>query len=553
MKKLTIIVLLISLFCNFLVLGQDQKATKERLKTDQAENLIDIRFSKTERDSMQEGLNENLEHYKAMHDYSMSNDIPPALIFNPLPAGFAINPTQNPVDFNLPDNIDKPQKDSDLAFMTVAELSVLIRSKKISSIELTKLYISRLKKYADTLECMVTLLEDQALKKAEQADNEIAEGNYKGPLHGIPYGLKDLFAVEDTKTTWGAMAYKEQVIDQTATIVKKLDEAGAILVAKLTLGALAMGDVWYGGKTRNPWNLAQGSSGSSAGPGAATAAGLVAFAIGTETLGSIVSPSTRNGVSGLRPTFGRVSRAGGMALSWSMDKAGPMCRSAKDCAIVLDAIYGPDGIDQAVIEAPFNFKEDIDVSRLKVGYLKDLFEREYGNRSNDSISLLEFEKLGINLVPVSLPGDIPYSAMRIILAAEAGAAFDELTRSGNDDLLVRQDKGAWPNFFRESRFIPAVEYIQANRVRYVLIQEMQKLFSEYDAIISPSFGGPQLLATNLTGHPVVVVPNGFNKNNSPTSISIIGRLFDEGTILSIASQYQTVTDFDDKHPPLFMQ
>lgn len=533
------------------LVGQDANNAEIQLETWQTEKLLDLNFTSAERDSMR--LNQNLSRYQALHSYSIANDIPPAVIFNPLPVGFRINQDQYPVDFNLPANIERPENNASLAFMTIADLSVLIHTKKVTSTELTQLYIARLKKYADTLECMVTLLEDEALEKAEQADKEISAGNYRGPLHGIPYGLKDLFSVAGTKTTWGAMAYKDQRINQTATIVKNLDKAGAILVAKLTLGALAMGDVWYGGKTRNPWNLEQGSSGSSAGPGAATAAGLVAFSIGTETLGSIVSPSTRNGVSGLRPTFGRVSRAGGMALSWSMDKAGPMCRSAKDCAIVLDAIYGPDGIDQAVIKAPFNFKEDMDVSGLKIGYFKGLFEREYGNRSNDSISLLEFKKLGIDLFPVSLPGDIPYAALRIILAAEAAAAFDELTRSENDDLLVRQDKGAWPNFFRESRFIPAVEYIQANRVRYVLIQEMHKLFSEYDAIITPSFGGSQLLATNLTGHPVIVVPNGFNKNNSPTSISIIGRLFEEGTILSIASQYQAVTDFDDKHPPMFIE
>ncbi len=553
MKNLMLITLLITLFSFFLAKGQDKTTEKETLKTDQAENLIDLQFTAAERDSMQDGLSENLQRYQALHKFSMSNDIPPAIVFNPLPKGFKVNPEQKPVDFNLPANVEKPNSDADLAFMTVAELSVLMRDQKITSTDLTRLYIDRINKYADTLECLVTLLEDEALSKAALADKEIAEGNYRGPLHGIPYGLKDLFAVAGTRTTWGAMAYKGQVINKTATLVKKLDEAGAILVAKLTLGALAMGDVWYGGKTRNPWNLEQGSSGSSAGPGSATAAGLVAFAIGTETLGSIVSPSTRNGVSGLRPTFGRVSRAGGMALSWSMDKAGPMCRSARDCAIVLDAIYGPDGIDQAVIEAPFNFKEDMDVSKLKVGFLKDLFERDYRNRSNDSIALLEFRKLGIDIEPVTLPDELPYGAMRIILAAESGAAFDELTRSGNDDLLVRQDKGAWPTFFRESRFIPAVEYIQANRVRYILIQKMHELFSEYDAIIAPSFGGPQLLATNLTGHPVIVIPNGFNKNNSPTSITIIGKLFDEGTILSIASQYQAITDFDDKHPPLFMQ
>ena len=552
MKRYFSIFLLLSLVVSFSK-GQQNQEQEEDIYVDtrQAEALFDLNFTKTERDSIQEGLKLNLNRIKALHAFSLKNETPPAFIFNPLPAGFIIEDVQKVLNFGLPVEMQLPENDTELAFYTVAQLSVLVRDKKVTSTKLTKLYLDRLKKFGDTLECVVTLLENRALEQAARADEEIAAGNYRGPLHGIPYGIKDLFTLEGYKTTWGAMAYKDQMPTNTATVIHKLEEAGAVLLVKLTLGALAMGDVWYGGKTRNPWNLEQGSSGSSAGSGAATAAGLVAFAIGTETLGSIVSPSTRNGVTGLRPTFGRVSRTGAMALSWTMDKVGPMCRSAQDCAIILNAIYGPDGMDKAVINAPFNYNTDQDIGSLKIGYLKNLFERNYSNRSNDSIALMVFHEMGIHPQPVSLPENLPYSAMYMILAAESAAAFDELTRSNNDDLLVRQDKNAWPSFFRVARLIPAVEYIQANRIRNLLIEEMNVLFQQYDAIITPSFGGPQLLATNLTGHPLVVLPNGFNEKGSPTSFSIIGRLFQEGTILAIANAYQKATAFETMRPPLF--
>ena len=328
-------------------------------------------------------------------------------------------------------------------------------------------------------------------------------------MHGIPYGAKDLLAKKGYKTTWGAMPFKNQIIDQDATVIKKLNEAGAVLVAKLTMGALAWGDVWYGEKTRNPWDPEQGSSGSSAGSASATAAGLVPFAIGTETWGSIVSPSTRCGTTGLRPTFGRVSRAGAMALSWSMDKIGPICRSVEDCAIVFNAIYGPDGLDQSVQNYPFRYDSKTAINELRVGYIKSAFEQEYDNKVQDLASLDKLRDLGIELVPLELP-KLPISAMSFILRAEAAAAFDELTRSNKDDELVRQISNAWPNVFRLSRFIPAVEYIQANRLRYLVIQEMKKITDQVDIYVTPSFEGDNLLLTNLTGHPCVVLPNGFN-------------------------------------------
>lgn len=391
------------------------------------------------------------------------------------------------------------------------------------------------------------------MESARRADELLAKGTYLGPLHGIPYGAKDLLSVPAYKTTWGAAPYKTQDRgDELATVVRKLDKAGAVLVAKLTLGALAMGDVWYGGMTKNPWDLGQGASGSSAGSGSSTAAGLVPFAIGTETLGSIASPSTRNGVTGLRPTFGRVSRAGAMALSWSMDKIGPMARNAFDCALVFDAIRGEDNIDLTVENHPFNYKGSADFSKLRVGYLEDYFNnRGRGISAQDSTTLAVLRSLGANLEPVEWVSDFPFPAMQAILMAEAAAAFDGLTRSDQDSLLVRQNAGAWPNLFRSARFTSAVDYINANRVRYELVQRVNALMKEYDVIVTPSFGGSQLLTTNLTGHPCVVLKNGYDQRGRPTSISFIGNLFDEATILAVARAYQEATEFDEQHPPMF--
>ncbi len=519
--------------------------------TKEAEALFDLRFDEEERKLMKKGLDDNLEAYKALHNYNIDNSIPPAIQFNQMPVGFELNTEQAQIEWSLNKGVKIPENIEELAFYTVADLATLIKARKISSLQLTSIYLDRLKKYGDTLECVITLTEELAIKQAKKADSEISAGNYRGPLHGIPYGAKDLLAVKGYKTTWGAEPYKDQIIDRNAIVIQKLEEAGAVLVAKLTLGALAWGDVWYGGVTKNPWNLSQGSSGSSAGSASATSAGLVAFAIGTETLGSITSPSTRCGTSGLRPTFGRVSRTGGMNLSWSMDKIGPICRSAFDAALVFEAIRGSDGVDQAVKDAAFNYKPILSLSELKVGYLKDLFEAEYSDRSNDMASLEVLRSLGAELQPVSLPDDLPLNAFSIILSAEAAAAFDELTRSNRDSLMVRQIERAWPNVFRQSRLVPAVEYINANRVRYQLIQELHKRFSAYDVIATPTFGGNQLQFTNLTGHPVVVVPNGFNAEGGPTSISFLGNLFDEATILAVARLYQENTEFDKLHPSLF--
>ena len=456
------------------------------------------------------------------------------------------------IAWDIPPGITKPSREEDLAFMSIPELASLLRSGEISCLALTEFYLNRLKKYDSVLHCVVTLTEEYAIGQARMMDAELAAGNDRGILHGIPYGAKDLFSFPDYPTTWGSGAYKDQVIDETAGIITKLEEAGAILMAKTTLGALAMGDVWFADTTRNPWNLKEGSSGSSAGSASATAAGLLAFAIGTETWGSIVSPATRCGTTGLRPTYGRVTRSGAMALSWSMDKVGPLCRSASDCAIVFDAIRGLDPGDKTLTDAGFSYPETIDLSKLRIGYFESAFNSDYGVSGFDKQTLRTLRKLGAGLVPVELDNDdIPSSALSIILEAEAAAAFDELTRSNRDTLLVRQHRYAWPNVFRTARYITAVEYIQANRIRHDLIQDLHERMKGFDVVVIPSFqGGNQLLATNLTGHPVVVVPNGFKENGSPTSISFLGNLFDEGTILAVAAAYQEATGFHKKRPDL---
>lgn len=516
-----------------------------------AEKVMGLDFTEEERALMLPDVIENLGRIYTMRQYQIPNHVPPALDFNPIPAGVSFSKVQYPLVWDTPAEVKLPNNKEELAFYSIMELASLLKSKKISSTELTQIYLRRLKKYGDTLQCVITILETEALQQARQADEEIAKGKYRGFLHGIPYGVKDLLAVKGTKTTWGAMPYKDQTIEETATVVKKLEAAGAVLVAKLTLGALARGDVWYGGVTKNPWNLAQGSSGSSAGSASATVAGLVAFAIGTETLGSIVSPSTRCSATGLRPTYGRVSRAGAMALSWSMDKIGPICRSAEDCAIVFQAIIGADGKDQSTLDLPFNYNATTPLSQLRIGYLKTHFEEDYPSKKQDSLSLLVLQSLGAQLIPVDLPKEIDVSALRLILTVESAAAFDELTRSNLDSLMVQQNRYAWPNTFRQSRLVPAVEYLQANRLRYQLIQQTHEIMKNFDVIVAPSFGGNQLLLTNLTGHPCVVVPNAHQTNSNPSSISFIGNLYDEGKLLNIARAYQKATDFEDIHPPFF--
>ncbi len=544
----TMIKNILALFLLLQGLDFAQSITKENIES--AEKIIGLEFNDAERDSMLNNLEEQLSNYKNIRKTELTNSIPPAIIFNPIPVGFKFPENQKEIVFSDYSYAKLPANINDLAYYSIGELAELIRTKQITSTELTKFFLDRLKKYNPELHCVITLTEERALNQAKKMDEEISAGKYRGILHGIPFGVKDLLATKDYKTTWGAMPFKDQKINEDATVITKLEKAGAVLCAKLSMGALAWGDVWFGGKTRNPWDTTQGSSGSSAGSASSVSAGLLPFAIGTETWGSIISPSTICGTTGLRPTYGRVSRTGAMALSWSMDKIGPICRTAEDLAIVFNAINGSDGIDQTLYDVPFNYKPKINFKGLKIGYLKTDFDKQYDFHLNDSLTLVKLKELGAELIPIDLP-KIPVNDLSIILSAEAAAAFDELTRSNKDDLLVRQIKNAWPNSFRSSRFIPAVEYINANRVRFLLIQEMQKLMEKVDIYIAPSQEGDNELVTNLSGHPCVVLPNGFSKEGTPMSITFIGRLFDEGRLIAFAKEYQDATNYHKKHPPMF--
>ena len=530
-------------------LAQDQ-GTITRATVACAEEIAGLEFTDAERDLMLEGLNNNREAYGKLRAISLPNEVSPALRFDPLLPGRTPALVRRPRRRTRRE-VSRPPRLEDVAFWPVTDLAELIRTRQASSVELTRMYLDRLVRFGPQLEAVITLTEELALQQARRADAELARGVYRGPLHGIPWGAKDLLAEDQYRTTWGAKPYEEQVIPYDATVVRRLEDAGAVLIAKLTLGALAMGDVWFGGRTRNPWDLEQGSSGSSAGSASATVAGLVGFGIGSETLGSIVSPATRCGATGLRPTFGRVSRHGAMALSWSMDKLGPLCRTVEDCALVLETIHGPDRLDPTVRDVPFDWDATLSISGLRVGYYKSAFDAEHRESEFDDRALGVLRAMGVDLIPVELPTGIPVDAIRFVLSAEAAASFDELTRSHRDDLLVRQDRGAWPNSFRQSRMIPAVEYIQANRARTMLMGEMDAVMDAVDVFVTPSYGGSVLLTTNLTGHPAVTVPNGFRENGTPVSISFIGNLYGEAELLAAAKAYQDATGFHLQHPAAF--
>lgn len=540
--------------------AEKPKVTEEMIK--QAEWISGLEFNDAKRKMMVNDLNTALEAYAKTRGVPLDNAVPPALYFYAQPAASrGEKVVRTPIRVSTA-GAKKPAGPEDLAFSSVAQLAALLKSKQISSVELTKFYLERLKKYDPVLRAVITFTDELAMKQAEQADKEIVSRKYRGPLHGIPYGAKDLFAVPGYKTTWGSVPFKEQVRPEKAAVVERLEQAGAVLVAKTTLGELAQGDVWFDATTKNPWNVKQGSSGSSAGSASTTAAGLVGFAIGTETLGSIVSPCTRCGVTGLRPTFGRISRYGAMALSWSMDKVGPIARSAEDCALVFHSIHGADPRDPSSVDRPFAWPSR-DIKTLRIGYVAALFDEDRSKNAEreEQKALIresqEFDRraievlkgLGIKLIPIKLPDKYPVDALRTILNAEASAAFDELPRTGKDDTLVRQTPNAWPNSFREAQFIPAVEYIRANRIRTLLMAEMEKLMAELDVYVAPSFGGSNLLLTNLTGHPQVVAPHGFRKGEgTPTSIAFTGKLFGEAEALAVAHAYQQATDFHKKRP-----
>lgn len=515
--------------------------------------LYDLDYTQAEADSMLGNVRDYTNNYKALHKTLPTNDIPYPFAFNPLPYGETVPTKQQKIVWEIPNNVYMPANKNELAFYSIMQLACLVKNKRITSVELTKFFIDRLKKWGDTLESVITLTEDLAMQQAKQADDEIKKGTYKGPLHGIPYGLKDLFAVKGYKTTWGSTPYKDQVINEDSYVYNQLKNAGAVLCAKLSLGALAYNNKWFGGETKNPWNLNQGSSGSSAGSAASVVAGLLPFTIGTETLGSIVSPSTRCGATGLRPTFGSVSRSGAMVLCWSLDKAGPLCRSAEDDAIVFYYIKGTDGKDAAAVDHAFNYNAKVDLSKLKVAYAENYFKRL--NKDAPEWKVLDvYRSLGATVQPVVFPDSVlyPTDLISIILNAESAAAFDELTRTNRDDLIERQDKNFWPNSFRSARMIPAVEYINANRYRYNLCKGMYDFMKNYDVMIVPTFAGSQLRITNLTGNPVVCLPIGFSNTGSPASITLVGKLYDEATILAAAKAYQDKTQFNKQHPAKFM-
>lgn len=520
-------------------------------RVEAAEKLIGIDFTPAEIDSMIEILTQYRQDYEALRRSRITSDEPSSMLFSPVTSGMTFDRQRRALALSPVGSIAVPTDLNDLAFASIRELGELVRTRKVTSTQLTRMYLDRLKRYGGELHCVITLTEDLALRQAAKADKEIAGGVYRGPLHGIPYGVKDLFDVAGYPTTYGTEVFKQNIADETASVIHRLEEAGAVLVAKLSMGELAWGDVWYGGVTRNPWNLNERSAGSSAGPAAATSAGLVPFALGTETWGSIVSPSARCGVTGLRPTYGRVSRSGTMTLSWSIDKVGPICRDVEDCAIVLSCIMGPDGKDMTVEDLPFNYSYRADLTKLRIGYLKSDFDRG-SNRVNDLKTIQQLRRMGANLIEINLP-DFPIKAMEFILTAEAAASFDELTRSNRDDQLAQQLKTSWPNLFRASRFIPAVEYIQATRLRHEAAERMNDLFEAVDVILAPTFDGNNLFLTNLTGHPCVVVPNGFDLAGIPTSVTFVGPLFDEATLLVVAKQFQDATQFDEHHPPRYVR
>ena len=549
MKKLLVLLLLISFFFTRAQTKADSIATIQNWA-----KWYDLDFTNAEADSMMSNLVNFRQSYAKMHQRLPKNDLAFPMAFKPAPVGFKIPMSQQKISWQIPANVSLPKDKNDLAFYSILQLASLIKNKKISSMELTQFFIDRLKKWGDTLESVITLTEELAMKEAKQADDELKKGIYRGPLHGIPYGLKDLFAVRQYKTTWGSTPYKDQVVDEDAFVYTQLKNAGAVLCAKLSLGALAYNNKWFGGETKNPWNLKQGSSGSSAGSAASVVAGLLPFTIGTETLGSIVSPSTRCGATGLRPTFGTVSRSGAMVLCWTLDKAGPICRSAEDDAIVYYYMKGTDGKDASAVDHAFNYNQKADVKKMHVAFAQNYFNKLAKDAPEWKV-LDEFKSMGVTPQPVTFPDStiVQFNLIGIILNAESAAAFDELTRTNRDDLIERQDKDFWPNSFRSARMIPAVEYINAIRYRSELCQQINDFMKNYDVVIVPTFAGSQLAVTNLTGHPVVCMPMGFNQRGLPLSITLIGNLYDEASILEAAKAYQEHTDHHKKHPEKFLK
>jgi Asp-tRNA(Asn)/Glu-tRNA(Gln) amidotransferase A subunit family amidase len=529
--------------------------TKEMLRA--AATVAGVEFTEEQLDRVLVGVNQNLEKYRELRKVPLDNSVAPPLYFNPIVAGTKLDRTRRGFQIGAAPRVTRPRNLEEAAFWSVTQLGELIRTKQARSVELTEMYLGRLKKFNPKLYCAVTITEELAMRQAREADQEIAAGRYRGPLHGIPYGVKDLAAAKGYPTTWGAAPFKNRTIDLDATVVSRLKTAGAVLLAKLATGELALDDLWFGGQTKNPWDLSMGSQGSSAGPASATAAGLVGFSIGTETGGSIVEPSGICGVTGLRPTFGRVSRYGVMALSWSLDKIGPMCRSVDDCALVLNAIQGPDDYDFSVVDVPFNWDANLDIGKLRVGYLQAAFSNTHQTPkvdANDRAALEKIRSLGVKLVPIELPEHADLDIGTIIYGEGNAALRDPVETQPQH--LVRQDRVTNQNALR---LLPAVEYLNANRIRTLLMQEMARVLQEIDVYLVPfdySDYTPNPVAslntsvTNLTGHPCALLPHGFNEKGNPTSLTFIGKLFGEAEMLALARAYQNATDWHLKHPTL---
>ncbi|VAW02162.1 Glutamyl-tRNA(Gln) amidotransferase subunit A-like protein [hydrothermal vent metagenome] len=528
-----------------------------------AEKMVPITYSDAEREQVLAGFENQLQAVAQVRAQNLPNALAPAQVFEPRLPGksFAAQQNlQNPasVTRSRPANINK------LAFASIGQLGHWMRNDGLSSQKLTGIYLDRITKHAAKLECFVTITAELAMQQAKQADTELANGQDRGALHGMPYGLKDLFDTKDIKTSWGAAPYKDRIAKTDASIVGKLRDAGAVLLGKTTCGAIAYGDVWFGGKTRNPWNLAEGSSGSSAGSAAATSAGLMSFSIGTETLGSIVSPSHRCGTTGLRPTFGRVSRSGAMALCWSLDKVGAICRTAEDTALVLAAINGVDSTDAGSIEMGFAYDHSIRPETMTIGYDPQWFEGD-GNREQDRAALRAMLALGVKVKKIRLP-ELPYGALYPTLVAESAAAFEELTLSGRDDLMVWQGDNAWPNSWRQVRFLSAVDYIQMDRLRRQVMHAMDEVFDGVDALITPNFAANLLTITNYTGHPCLTLRAGFIQSpprgtgetdpsalatRVPYNVSLIGNLFQEGPLCALGRQLENKLGIYQQTPPGF--
>jgi Asp-tRNA(Asn)/Glu-tRNA(Gln) amidotransferase A subunit family amidase len=548
-----------------------QRVTPEMVKD--ALVLAGLTFSENEQKAMLQGVNRNLTTYEELRKLSIPNDVAPPFYFSAIVPGMKVNRTREPIRASAP-KVKRPADLEEVAFWPIVQLSQLLKTRQVTSTELTRMYLARLHKYNDKLNCVVTFLDDVALAQAKQADSEIAGGKYKGPLHGIPWGAKDIIAVKGYKTTWGSGAYKDQVIDQDASVVEMLRDAGAVLLAKLTTGELAQGDNWFGGQTKNPWNLSQGSSGSSAGPASATAAGCVAFGIGSETSGSILSPAGRCGVTGLRPTFGRVSRYGVMTLSWTQDRLGPLCRYAEDCALVMSAIAKPDDRDLSVADIPFNWNAQLDIRKLRVGYIKEAFEetRDPLAKEHDQKTLDQVQALGVKLVEVTVPEvSVDTSGFNV----ESAVFFDELIRTGRDKQMTNPGRAAG---WRTTRLMPAVEYLQGQRARAMMMAKLAEATKDVDVYLVPSGAGggggagrgrgaapdpvpaPQQRRANVTQrhfnmanvacYPALAVPNGFAESGSPGSITFHARPFGEAELLAVAKAYQDASGFHLKRPSL---